>query len=171
MKTTAALILCLLLAFSLAAESISGKVTLIYDGDTFLMQEGLKSVEIRLWGIDAPEYKQSGGREATKFLIRLIKDRFVKVEKVDQDKYGRVVGKVYLEDLYVNLEVLKNGHAWWYQHFAPKERAFRLAEETAREQKAGLWRDPNPINPREWREQQKKEKEEQEKEKAKVPQT
>ncbi len=68
MKTTAALILFLLLAFSLAAESISGKVTLIYDGDTFLMQDGLKSVEIRLWGIDAPEYKQAGGREATKCL-------------------------------------------------------------------------------------------------------
>jgi hypothetical protein len=81
MKTTAALILFLLLAFSLAAESISGKVTLIYDGDTFLMQDGLKSVEIRLWGIDAPEYKQSGGR-GTKFLIRLIKTDLSKWKKL-----------------------------------------------------------------------------------------
>ncbi len=110
-------------------------------------------------GHDAPEYKQSGGREATKFLIRLIKDRYVKVEKMDQDKYGRIVGKVYCEDVYVNLELLKNGHAWWYQYYAPKERIFREAEEKARDQKAGLWRDPNPINPREWREQHGQDKE------------
>jgi endonuclease YncB( thermonuclease family) len=158
MKKTAALMLLLLLAFSLAAETITGKAVWVHDGDSFLLKDKQNSVEIRLWGIDAPEYKQSGGREATKFLIRLIKDKYVKVEKIDQDSYGRVVGKVYLEDVYVNLEVLKNGYAWWYQHYAPKERAFREAEEKARNEKYGLWRDPNPVNPREWREQQNKEK-------------
>jgi endonuclease YncB( thermonuclease family) len=158
MKKTAALVLLLLLAFSLAAESITGKVIWVYDGDTFLLQNGQNSVEIRLWGIDAPEYKQSGGREATKFLIRLIKGRDVKVEKIDQDSYGRIVAKVYFEDVYINLEIIKNGHAWWYQHYAPKARAFREAEAVARDQKAGLWRDPNPIDPREWREQHNKDK-------------
>jgi len=159
MKTTAALTLFLLLAFSLAAETITGKVIWVHDGDSFQLKDRQETIEIRLWGVDAPEYKQSGGREATKFLIRLIKDRYVKVEKMDQDKYGRIVGKVYCEDIYVNLELLKNGHAWWYQYYAPKERIFREAEAKARDQKAGLWRDPNPINPREWREEHSQDKE------------
>jgi len=154
MKKTAVLLsLFLLLAFSLAAEPIIGRVVWVYDGDSFLLQDGQNTLEVRLWGIDAPEYKQPCGREATKFLIGLIKGKYVSVEKVDQDKYGRIVAKVHLEDVYINLEILKNGYAWWYQHYAPKERAFRDAEETARSQKGGLWRDPNPINPREWREQ------------------
>ena len=165
-KMVMLLSLLLLLAFSLAAEPVIGRVIWVYDGDTFLLQDGQNTLEVRLWGIDAPEYKQPCGREATKFLIRLIKGKFVSVEKVDQDKYGRIVAKVYLEEIYINLEILKNGYAWWYQHFAPKERTFRDAEVEARNQKSGLWRDPNPINPREWREQHP----DQDREKQKTPQ-
>lgn len=153
MKKTALFVLCLLLAFTLAAETIIGKVSWIYDGDSFLMQTEGGRVQVRIWGIDAPEYKQPGGREAAKFLIGLIKDKTVSVEKVELDSYGRIVGKVHCENVYVNLEILKNGHAWWYQHYAPEESEFRRAEENARAQKAGLWREPSPVNPREWREQ------------------
>ena len=93
MKKTALFVLCLLLAFTLAAETIIGKVSWIYDGDSFLMQTEGGRVQVRIWGIDAPEYKQPGGREAAKFLIGLIKDKTVSVEKVELDSYGRIVGK------------------------------------------------------------------------------
>ncbi len=163
-KTPVLLLLFLLLVLPVTAETITGKVVWIYDGDSFLLQDGQYVVEIRLWGIDAPEYGQPCGREATKFLTRLIKGKYLKVEIIDQDSHGRAVGKAYLEDVYLNLELLKNGYAWWYQHYAPKERVFRNAEIVARDQKIGLWREPNPIKPREWREQHP------EKGKRKVPQ-
>ncbi|MHB9137897.1 MAG: thermonuclease family protein [Victivallaceae bacterium] len=153
MKKISLFMLFLLLTFVLAAETITGKVSWIYDGDSFLMQMEGGQVQVRIWGIDAPECKQPGGREAAKFLIGLIKDKNVSVEKVELDSYGRIVGKVYCESLYVNLEILKNGHAWWYRHYAPQENEFRRAEENAKARKIGLWSNPNPVNPREWREQ------------------
>ena len=51
---------------------IIGQAVRIKDGDSFLMQSKGVRYEIRLYGIDAPEYKQPGGKNALNALIKLI---------------------------------------------------------------------------------------------------
>lgn len=141
-----------ILAFSLFAGKVYiGKVVWLYDGDSFVLKSKGKRLEVRMWGVDAPEKKQKGGYEALKFMIKLLKNKTVKVKEVAQDSYGRIVGKVYLGNIFVNLKLLENGHAWWYRHYAPKQKDFAKAEADARKAKKGLWANPNPINPRDFR--------------------
>lgn len=153
MKKILAIFIVLMLNIVVFAdiEKISGIVSWVHDGDSFTITSGGQKIEVRLWGIDAPEYKQNGGREATKYLILLIKDRVVSIEKVDTDDYGRIVAKVYREDQYINLAMIVAGQAWWYKRYAPNEVAFRNAENNAKNKKVGLWRETNPVNPRDWR--------------------
>ncbi len=143
----------LLCCIVIIAENVrlTGIVTVVHDGDSFTLTSGPQNYEIRLWGIDAPEYLQNGGREATKYLIMLIKSIEVTVEKVDVDGYGRTVAKVYRKDQYINLAMITAGQAWWYKRYAPNEDSFRNAEKKARDKKIGLWRETNPVNPRDWR--------------------
>jgi len=56
----------------------------------------------------------------------------------------------------VRLEQIRAGRAWWYRAYAaeqtPEDRErYELAEREAKATKAGLWRDPNPVPPWEWR--------------------
>ena len=75
-------------------------------------------------------------------------------EKVD--KYRRTVGKVLLDGKDVNIEQVKAGLAWHYKKYAdeqpPEDRiTYAKAEEDARAARLGLWQDPNPTPPGEWR--------------------
>jgi micrococcal nuclease len=130
---------------------IVGRVTWVKDGDSFMMRSGGLIYEIRMYGIDAPEKKQEGGKDSTKALIKLIKNKNVKVEKQGQDTYGRLIGKVYNGKTYVNLEMVKSGQAHWYKKYAPKDKDLEKAEAEAQKAKRGLWSKPDPVNPAEYR--------------------
>lgn len=75
----------------------------------------------------------------------------LELEVVDYDRYKRTVGYVILPNgRVVNEELVKAGMCWWYRRYAPSDK--RLAEEEeARLPKRGLWVDPNPVPPWEWR--------------------
>ena len=128
------------------AATLEGKVTKVSDGDTIWVGR----VKIRLDRIDAPESDQEYGKESAKHLRDLILGKDVKVEYEKRDRYGRVVGLVYLGGKDVNLEMVATGNAWHYSHF-DKTPAYAEAQKSAREQNLGLWENPNPINPFEWR--------------------
>jgi endonuclease YncB( thermonuclease family) len=130
---------------------IAGHVTTITDGDTFKLKSGGKIYIIRIWGIDAPEQKQDWGSEATAALEKLIKDKSVRVERVDTDRWERLVCRVYCDRKYINLEMIKGGHAWWYKKYAPRAKDLEAAEQAAKAAKRGLWSKPNPVNPRTFR--------------------
>jgi len=133
------------------AAELTGKVLWVYDGDSFKMNvDGRGVVEVRLYGIDAPEKGQPGGRMALKAAIKLLKNKTVRVVKVDIDKYKRVVGKVYLGKLYVNLWLLNNGYAWHFKFFS-SDKTFSKAESRARQAKLGIWKLANNIPPWEYR--------------------
>lgn len=145
----------------LAGQSLkpfAGFVCWIKDGDSVLIRSNGHKVEVRLWGVDAPEYKQQGGKEALRFLIKLIKGKNVKVVPVESGKYGRLIAKIYYGKKYVNLEIIKAGHGWWYKYYALKAKDFEQAQEEAKKAKRGLWAADNPINPREYRKRHKKKK-------------
>lgn len=132
-------------------QPFNAAILKIYDGDTVLVRyNGLRCL-VRLWGIDAPEHKQTGGREATKHLAFLLKNKKVKIVPVKIGKYGRLIAKVYYGKVFINLEMIKSGHAWWYKQYAPKAKEFKKAQQDAKLHKRGLWIKQNPIEPRIWR--------------------
>ncbi len=132
----------------LLAILLIGRVIGVTDGDTVkLLTADKQSIKIRLYGIDAPEKSQDFGQASKKYLSGLIYDKDVKVEITDTDRYGRSIGKIYLNDKYINLEMVKSGMAWWYRQYAKHDTELRDAEQIAKELKTGLWIMPNPIEP------------------------
>jgi endonuclease YncB( thermonuclease family) len=62
------------------------------------------------------------------------------------------VGDVILPDgMNLNQELVKQGWCWWYQKYAPGDTVLEGLEKDAREGKKGLWADPQPVPPWEWR--------------------
>jgi len=69
-----------------------------------------------------------------------------------QDKYGRTLGDVFLLDgTHVNHTLVKDGWCWWYRKYAPGDTVLEGMEKGARETKKGLWVDPAPIPPWDYR--------------------
>ena len=131
-----------------ASTEIAGLVFRVSDGDTLTLRDARGSEwRIRLHGIDSPEKGQDFGRKAGAELARLVKDRNVRVEVLDKDKFGRMVGRVYLGDMDVNREMVRLGCAWHYRAFAPDDRELAAAEAEARREKRCIWSRPNPTPP------------------------
>jgi len=100
-------------------------VTEVYDGDTITVDIdlgfGIKitNQKIRLFGINAPELKgktKSEGIKSRDKLTELILNKQVKIETVKdkKEKYGRLLGKIWIEDTMVNDVLLKEGFAVSY---------------------------------------------------------
>ena len=80
----------------------------------------------------------------------------VDVETDKVDRYGRRIGKIWVNGVDANLEQVRRGMAWHYKQYAGEQseedrERYALAEEEARAKRAGLWRDPGPVAPWEWR--------------------
>jgi endonuclease YncB( thermonuclease family) len=68
------------------------------------------------------------------------------------DKYGRTLGGLFLPDgTNVNHTLVKDGWCWWYRKYAPGNTVLEGLEKEAREARKGLWADPQPVPPWEWR--------------------
>lgn len=136
---------------------VIGRVMSVTDGDTIKVLDSHKvQHKIRLTGIDAPEKNQPYGKASREHLAALVAGKLVRVESNKNDRYGRILGKVWIDDTDANLEQLKAGYAWWYKYYAKDQSKtdrikYESAEKAAREAKLGLWVEPNPINPYEWR--------------------
>ncbi|MCB1689361.1 MAG: thermonuclease family protein [Halioglobus sp.] len=131
---------------------LTGRVVRIADGDTVsILDHSNTQHKVRLYGIDTPERDQPYGSAAKRQLTQLIDEKPVGVVIVTTDSYGRVVGTLYQDGVNINVAMVASGYAWWYQHFAPHEHALREAEQSARQQGLGLWADPRPVAPWDWR--------------------
>jgi endonuclease YncB( thermonuclease family) len=142
----------LLVATPLFAETISGTVVEVRDGDTLEVGIGSGTVAVRLHGVDTPESGQPYGTEATRFAERRALGELVRVRVLDRDRYGRLVGVVELPDgSILNEALVAAGLAWWYRRYAPDDDTLEHLERQAREAARGLWSRANPIPPWEWR--------------------
>ena len=140
------------ITWSAPAYDLSGRVVKVTDGDTITILDASQTQhKVRLYGIDTPEYKQPYSRAATKTLAGWVEGEGVGVDVKDTDSYGRTVGVIYKGNVNVNLQMVKSGYAWWYKKYAPLNDDLRMAEERARIDKLGLWAEPDPIPPWEWR--------------------
>ena len=151
----------LFLTFNLNAATLQGKVVNVADGDTLTVLDDHKTQhKIRLQGIDAPEKSQPFGQKSKQSLSQLVHSKMVTVEFEKKDKYGRTVGKVLLNDTDVCLEQIKLGMAWHYKKYAAEQpktdrEIYAQAEQLAKSQAIGLWRDKNPMPPWDFRQQTK----------------
>ena len=131
------------------------------DGDTLTVLDSAKTQhKIRLAGIDAPEKAQPFGDRSKQNLSKWVYRRDVIVEWHKKDRYGRLVGVVLVDGHDVNLEQVRAGFAWWYRDYAREQtpadrKVYETAEHAAKEQKLGLWADPQLVPPWEWRRGQK----------------
>ena len=134
------------------AESFLARVIGVQDGDTLEVLRDGRPVRVRLHGIDAPERRQPFGTRARQLVADLAFGRQVRVERLDTDRYGRLVGRVTLPDgRLLNLELVAAGLAWWYREYAPRDGTLAAMEERARRLKRGLWSDPRAVAPWLWR--------------------
>ncbi|WP_319371201.1 thermonuclease family protein [uncultured Ilyobacter sp.] len=132
-------------------KEVRGKVLYIPDGDTIHITMNGEKFKIRFYGIDCPEISQPYGLEAKEFLMRHIDKNDVKVEVVEKDRYGRLVGKVYSRGVYLNELMVEEGYAWWYKNYAKKEKKMEILQIRAEKEKKGLWSQENPQAPWEYR--------------------
>jgi endonuclease YncB( thermonuclease family) len=138
------------------AETITGKVVGVSDGDTITVLDSNKhQVKVRLAQIDAPEKKQDYGQASKKALSAAVFNKDVSVEVETLDRYKRTVGKVIVNGFDANLGQVNAGMAWVYRQYA-KDQAYYTAEDTAKAAKVGLWSKPNPTPPWEYRHSGKK---------------
>lgn len=148
-----------LMAFiaTVEAASFTGRVVGVTDGDTItLLMPGNIQEQVRLGGIDAPEKRQPFGQVAKTSLSDLVFGQTVVVEANKRDRYKRLIGKVQLDGVDINLVQIERGMAWHYKTYQrDQEKADRTlydeAEQRARARREGLWRDEWPTPPWEFR--------------------
>lgn len=141
----------LLVVFPLHAEEFAGRVVGIADGYTISVLVGVEPRRVRLAGIDAPEKGQPFSQRARQATSQLVFGRTVRVIVRGQDRHGRTLGEVLLPDgTSVNERLVEDGWAW---HYTSYSKGKRLAEREAdaRRSRRGLWVDPQPVPPWEFR--------------------
>jgi endonuclease YncB( thermonuclease family) len=152
----------LFMSMAVGASTLTpGLIVGVSDGDTAtLLTHDKQQLKIRLVGIDAPEKKQAYGTKAREHLASRIFKQEVEVDLRSKDHYGRFLGVIYKGGIDINQGMIQDGYAWFYKHYAkeqPKGEALRYAnsEESAKQLRKGLWADPSPVPPWDFRKEAK----------------
>ncbi len=107
-----------LLSFPSLANNLLGRVVGVADGDTLTLLDAANvQHKIRLVGIDSPEKGQPFGQVCKQSLSDLAYGRVVAVESSKLDRYGRVLGKVLVNNQDTNLEQVQRGCGWHYKKY------------------------------------------------------
>ena len=116
----------------------------VHDGDTIRVRQGNRTERIRFACIDAPELKQSLGKQSRDHLKGIIAqggDR-VGLNLITTDRYGRQVAEVFVDDELVQSQQISQGMAYVYHKYlsdCPSADAVQQAEQQAKQQKVGVW--------------------------------
>lgn len=143
------LVVFFVLLISSPVHAWTGHVQSVTDGDTLIVE----GIHVRLYGIDAPQFLQPGGKSARDGLNAMVTGKTVTLETMDTDRHGRPVCRVMLGDKVINAEMVRNGWAWVYPMYCKRDECIEWAklEAQAREAKRGLWSESEPVPPWEWR--------------------
>lgn len=156
-RARALLLALALLGVAMAAPartSVEGKVVRVSDGDTLWLQPatGGAAIKVRILGIDAPELCQAGGPQARDALAARVLNRSVRLDGDRLDDHDRRLARVWLGGQDVGAALVEQGLAWSYRF--RNDPGPYLAEETrARQAARGVFADPRPLSPRDFRRQ------------------
>jgi endonuclease YncB( thermonuclease family) len=129
------------------------KVVAVYDGDTVTcLDENNQQQKVRLADIDAPESGQDFGKASREALATMVFGRTVQVVDSGRDRFGRWIGRLSVDGTDVNREMVATGMAWHYADYS-KDDSLAAVQAQAQAQKIGLWSQPNPIPPADYRRQ------------------
>ena len=138
-----------------------GIIVNVVDGDTVhFLNDNEEKLKVRLQHIDAPELDQSYGKESRFVLEKLILNKKVTVIGDKKDKYKRLLGVISLDEMDINLEMIKAGAAWHFKKYAKFDQThyqYQIYDENehqAKLKKIGLWKE-NAISPWLWRKNKK----------------
>lgn len=116
------LLLGFLLSTMAAAETYTGRVVGVADGDTVTVLDSANTQhKVRLAGIDAPEKKQAFGQVSKQHLSNQVFDKTVTIETTKRDRYQREIGKVLVNGRDANLGQIEAGLAWHYKQYAGEQ--------------------------------------------------
>jgi micrococcal nuclease len=136
---------------------ITGKAIKIIDGDTFdLLTDDNRNIRVRLFGIDCPERGQPFYKVCKNALADRCNGQPLKIIKRDQDRYKRMVADVYTvtDNQWINEQMVACGFAWHFTRYSNNS-ILAAAGQQAKAAKLGLWKDPSPVAPWEWRQQKR----------------
>lgn len=145
-----AVVILMLAQLSSVREVFQAECVGVADGDTLTVLQGKRQIKLRLEGIDCPELHQSFGTRARQFTSSLVFGRKVTVSAQYLDRIGRTVSRVSVNGKDVSLALVEAGLAWHYRRYS-SDPLLAKAEAQARRLKKGLWSDPRPVPPWEWR--------------------
>jgi len=143
----------------LHAQTWYGQVVKVLDGDSLMIKRKEKVYEVRLYGIDTPEYGQDYSKRARSFTRKHLLNKIVSVEAKDIDKYGRTVAMIRSQGRLINKELVRAGMAWVYPWFCQEEpicSEMKKIEEKTKNKRRGLWQLADPVPPWKWRDKNKK---------------
>lgn len=153
--------LIIILFYQICHANEEGVIINVVDGDTVhLLNDNQEKLKVRLHHIDAPELDQSYGKESKFALEQLILNKKVTVISDKKDKYKRLLGVISLDEVDVNLEMIKAGAAWHFKKYAKfdqTEYQYQIYDENehqAKLKKIGLWKE-KAISPWLWRKNKK----------------
>lgn len=130
-------VLLLTFSFGSLANTLSGKVVSVSDGDTLWVLSNQVRTKVRLWGVDAPEIGQPWGMKAKQALASKVMHQHVKVNVKGEDQYRRVLGVVFYDGADINAWLVEQGHAWVYTYY--NKTHYHAEQKIARDTKRGLW--------------------------------
>ena len=150
-----AIIFIAVCALSTGASAQSCLVVAITDGDTIKVRCGefgaYQQINIRLGGIDAPEKKMPFGQRSKEKLSDLCYQVQASITPKVKDRYGRTVADVSCRGKDAGTEQVRTGMAWVYDKYSKGYEALYPLQDAAKADKLGLWADPAPEKPWEWR--------------------
>lgn len=141
----------LLLAVFRCYAVVLAPVISVHDGDTLTVLIDHHPVRVRLTDIDAPELRQSFGTRSRLSLSDLCFGKSAALEIHSKDRYGRTLAQVSCAGTDANAEQVRRGYAWIFTRYARADSPLYALQSEARAARRGLWTDPSPMPPWDWR--------------------
>jgi micrococcal nuclease len=140
------LLALLFIAGPAMAQTLYGTVASVHDGDTVTVETGAGRFRLHIAEIDAPELRQSYGKQARQSLVDLCLDKPAQITPAGRDSRGSV-GRLVCDGVDAGAGQVQRGMAWVYQRQARSDSPLHFLEDEAQRHRAGLWAEAAPAPP------------------------
>ena len=121
-------------------------VTKVIDGDTIEVRQEKRNYKVRLSEIDAPEINQKFGTESKNYLASLVLNKEIELIYITEDRYGRIVAKIYKDNKDINRSMVRNGLAWVYDYYV-EDQSLYIDQNLAKKNSFNIWSEVSPTPP------------------------